>query len=246
MKRGNHTALVLTGELSSRRHLVLVRKRIWHPSRFAASVLRQLLSDARIRVDGGLRFAATPAKLPILVRLRSAPLSQLIAETNKTSNNFMAELLFKALGGSPNAPASFSAATTAVKTFLEQQVKLPDPAMRITNGSGLYDANRVSAAQLSALLRYMSQQPSIAPEYQASLAIAGVDGTLHYRLRGETRHRLRAKTGTLDGVSALVGYLRTKSGRAVSFVFLINGPVRPYRHYRQVQDALARAAYQRF
>lgn len=76
------------------------------------------------------------------------------------------------------------------------------------NGSGLNDSNRFSASQTTQLLTHMVQRFPIAPEYLSALAIAAKDGTLKYRFEGsEAVGRLRAKTGTLENVSALSGYV---------------------------------------
>lgn len=247
VRRGTQTVLVISGEISAaRRRPIAVRKRVYHPSRLAVSVLRQLLRDAGIKVHGSLQVAPVSPKLPLLATLFSAPLAQIIAEANKTSNNFISEMLLKQLGRTPTTPGSFSAGIDAARTFLVQSVKLSDANLRLVNGSGLYDANRISAAQLGQLLRYMGKHPLHAPEYLSSLSIAGTDGTLRHRLRGNSKHQMRAKTGTLDGISALAGYLRAKSGRTLSFVFLVSGPVVPYHVYRRIQDKLASVAREQY
>jgi D-alanyl-D-alanine carboxypeptidase/D-alanyl-D-alanine-endopeptidase (penicillin-binding protein 4) len=95
----------------------------------------------------------------------------------------------------------------------------------IKNGSGLFDANRATPAATTALLRAMERDPSAGPEYLAQLSIGGVDGTLRHRFREwETTRAIRAKTGTLDAVAALSGYVLAPPGRApVAFSVFVNG-----------------------
>ena len=81
----------------------------------------------------------------------------------------------------------------------------------IKNGSGLYDGNTLSPKQIVTLLTFMADH-SFGPEFATTLAIAGTDGTLKKRLgKDDTRARLRGKTGTLNEVSALSGYMTTRS-----------------------------------
>jgi len=108
---------------------------------------------------------------------------------------------------------------------------------KIMNGSGLYDGNLFSPRQLGTLLVAMAEH-RFGPEFEASLSIAGSDGTLAGRLKTKD---LRGKTGTLNSVSALSGYATTASGRHVSYVILFNDtPVRAWT-LRDEQDKMAQA-----
>ena len=91
------------------------------------------------------------------------------------------------------------------------------------NGSGLNDTNRFSATQMTRILRYMYERFPLAPEYLSSVGIAGKDGTLKYRFEGsEAVGRLRAKTGTLENVSALSGYVQAAGGEKFVFSMMVN------------------------
>ncbi|MGA7121445.1 MAG: D-alanyl-D-alanine carboxypeptidase, partial [Polyangiaceae bacterium] len=105
-----------------------------------------------------------------------------------------------------------------------ERIGASDPGVVIKNGSGLFDANRVTAWTTVQLLRWAWRDPSVQPEFVAQLAVGGVDGTLHKRFRGElTKRHVRAKTGTLDDVIALSGYLLRDGGRGpLAFSMLFN------------------------
>jgi D-alanyl-D-alanine carboxypeptidase/D-alanyl-D-alanine-endopeptidase (penicillin-binding protein 4) len=106
-----------------------------------------------------------------------------------------------------------------------EKVGANDAGVVIKNGSGLFDANRVTAASVVQLLRAAWQDPDIQPEFVAQLAIAGVDGTLAKRFRppSPARRHMRAKTGTLAGSIALSGYVFGTPGRPpIAFSFLFN------------------------
>src|SRR5690606_4629527 len=136
-----------------------------------------------------------------------------------------AETIFKSL--SPEAhriPASSEAAAARVQAWLSE-LGLASDQTKILNGSGLFDANRLSAATLAQLLSKVYLDPALGPDFVAQLAIGGVDGTLHSRFRDKkARGRIRAKTGTLRKVDALGGYVLSSSGRLpLVFVVLVNG-----------------------
>jgi D-alanyl-D-alanine carboxypeptidase/D-alanyl-D-alanine-endopeptidase (penicillin-binding protein 4) len=97
--------------------------------------------------------------------------------------------------------------------------------MQIKNGSGLYDANRVTAWSAVQLLRFAWRTAEIEPDFVAQLAIGGEDGTLHKRFRAFKAHRaIRAKTGTLEGAIALSGYVLGPPGKApLAFSVIFNG-----------------------
>ena len=105
-----------------------------------------------------------------------------------------------------------------------EKIGASDPGVVIKNGSGLFDANRVTAWSTAQLLRWAWRDPAIQPEYVAQLSVGGVDGTLHKRFKGElTRRHVRAKTGTLDDVIALSGYLLRDDGKGpIAFAIFFN------------------------
>ena len=100
------------------------------------------------------------------------------------------------------------------------------------NGSGLSRRARLSPAQINAVLIDMYNDPDHAPEYLSSLSIAGVDGTLRKRFAdAESPDRIRGKTGSIDGVYGIAGYVRTEDERIYAYTFIVNG----YRRVRPVR-----------
>jgi D-alanyl-D-alanine carboxypeptidase/D-alanyl-D-alanine-endopeptidase (penicillin-binding protein 4) len=160
----------------------------------------------------------------------------LLYALGKQSDNFYAETIFKGLGGESKArPARSGDAADVVTTWLGR-IGAVDPGVVIKNGSGLFDANRVTAWTTVELLRWAWREPSVQPEFVAQLSVGGVDGTLHKRFRGDlTRRRVRAKTGTLDDVISLSGYVVRDPARDAG-----RGPVAfsiLYNHVGGKQDA---------
>ena len=212
----------VSGSVESGRPPFRFARRLPDPETAPAHVLVALLGRMGIRVGG--RAAAGGAGVQAeLARHQSRPLAQLTHALGKRSDNFCAEMLMKALGRGPakTGVGSSSGGALAIEAFLKARQAFT-PGMQIRNGSGLFDANRVSAASLTRVLELAHADSRIGPELTAALAIGGVDGTLAARFpKSAAERRVRAKTGTLSTVIALSGYLF--GPRPLAFAFLMNG-----------------------
>jgi D-alanyl-D-alanine carboxypeptidase/D-alanyl-D-alanine-endopeptidase (penicillin-binding protein 4) len=146
-----------------------------------------------------------------------------IRPLNKNSNNFYAEMVLKTLGAEyKGAPGSTQAGIEAVGSYLES-IGIAKGSYRMSNGSGLWGETRFSTAQLVKILDAAYRDFKIAPDYVASLAIAGTDGTLRSRMKkGAARGYLKAKTGTLEGASSLSGYVKRRGDDVIAFSILFN------------------------
>lgn len=235
------TKLVITGKIGTQASAFRSRgKRIDNPPAFAGAVFADALKMVGIEFDGKVETGTTPDGADVVISHSSQPLSYVVLAMNKWSNNFMAEQVMRTLGGDDDTPSTWDASRKEALAFLKK-AGIDTSTVTIHNGSGLYDGNLVSPKQFVQLLRYMSSH-KWAPEYMTSLAVAGVDGTLERRMTGEqTTANVRGKTGTLNEVSALSGYLRTESGRLVAFSVLINDPPKRAWRYRPVQDRIVEA-----
>jgi D-alanyl-D-alanine carboxypeptidase/D-alanyl-D-alanine-endopeptidase (penicillin-binding protein 4) len=207
------------------------------PLGYAAAVLRFQLEANGVRVAGGVRRGAAPPGASLLLDFEGMPLHDIASLFLKYSNNFIAECLLKwlALGPAPAAgapPATWAAGAEALRGRLGA-LGVPLGESRIVDGSGLSRANRVSARVLVEALRRGEAAFDAGPELLAGLPIAGLDGTLERRAEG-ARGRVRAKTGSLDGVTSLAGFARSERGRDLVFALIVNAP----RH----GDAAASAA----
>jgi serine-type D-Ala-D-Ala carboxypeptidase/endopeptidase (penicillin-binding protein 4) len=199
-------------------------RRLDDPRRVPGLALRELLSGVGIQVQGAVGLGGQQIE-PRLVFHQSAPLAQLLSELGKNSDNFYAEMLLKALAAdATSGPARSQDGARVVQQWLAQH-GLVRPDTRIGNGSGLFDANRVSAATLAGTLLAVRQNPAVYPEFLAQLSIGGVDGTLHSRFRKLKDQRVvRAKTGTLSAAVGLSGYVLGAGGAApMIFSVLVNG-----------------------
>jgi D-alanyl-D-alanine carboxypeptidase/D-alanyl-D-alanine-endopeptidase (penicillin-binding protein 4) len=220
---GSDIALELRGKVGIDGSPTSLRYPVADPSAYAGRVLAHALERQGIKVGRAkIGLGPVPDDAVFLVAHQSPPLSVLVRSVNKLSNNFMAEQILKTLDARPG-PATFAGALERVRTYLGE-LGVPTEGLVLGNGSGLYDNNRISAAQLTALLGAVYRDERIQPDFMASLAIMGVDGTTRSRLRGSSRAGwLRVKTGTLDGVSALAGYAGAPDRKPIAFSILLNG-----------------------
>jgi D-alanyl-D-alanine carboxypeptidase/D-alanyl-D-alanine-endopeptidase (penicillin-binding protein 4) len=197
-------------------------KRADDPATHAAAELTRLMEAVGISVGGPAGSGVPPAAdggITTLATVRSAPLSEIVAGMLRESDNTAAELLTRELGVARAHDGSTAAGTRAVVDALAA-AGLPTAGLRLGDGSGLEATNRAGCAVMAAALR--RPDPTGAPALSPLLAVAGRSGTLALRLADTPLEgKLRAKTGSLDGVSGLVGYLDGR--RALSFAFLANG-----------------------
>lgn len=239
---GGRMALVLRGSVPSGISGVGYRRRIENPLTHAAFAMAEALQRAGIRGGRRVRVGAGPTGLPLLASHESPPLSQLLYRVGKNSDNFVAEMVLKVLGAEAERPGSSARGTRVLARVLER-AGVAEDAATIVNGSGLFEGNRIAPRHLVKLLDYVYQQPAVRNEYLAQLAVAGVDGTLRRRMREVPAGSVRMKTGTLNDVIALSGYVLGPgaSPRVVRFSFLANGIRGRQGAARNLADALVEA-----
>ncbi len=173
--------------------------------------------------DGHLRVAGTPADATALASYDSLSLGEVIRLTNKHSNNVMARHLLLSIGAERfGRPGTVENGKRAIAEWSRARgLGLEDVDM--DNGSGLSRVTRISALRLAGVLR-SAWHDRYAPELLASLPLAGIDGTLRTRMQDTPPGAVRLKTGHLEGVNAVAGYVTPADGRTCVVVALINDP----------------------
>jgi D-alanyl-D-alanine carboxypeptidase/D-alanyl-D-alanine-endopeptidase (penicillin-binding protein 4) len=228
----------LTGTIAAGAEPQTLRLSIDDPAHFAAWRFRSLLEARGVRVTGDVqarhrsmsavdepsRRGAAPAMRPpepeALARLTPPPLTEDIADINKTSQNLHAELMLRRVGLA-RGTGSIGDGVAAVAAMMER-AGVPRTGWDISDGSGMSTYNRMAPRAIVAFLRWAAAQPWGAA-WRESLPIAGVDGTLTSRFRGTPlERRLFAKTGSLNATHALSGYFVGQSGRTYAFSFYAN------------------------
>ena len=193
-----------------------------HP-RYLHAVFRVLWKEMGGSLRGTLREGTTPLGATLFATHHSPPLSELIRDINKFSNNVMARQLFLSLGGRPETPANLSDSKLAIASWLSHK-DLHFPELVLENGAGLSRQERISPHSLASLLQSAQLSP-LSAEFESSLPIVGVDGTLKKRLNDSSAvNHAHLKTGSLEGVQSIAGYVHSRSGKKWILVFLINHP----------------------
>lgn len=236
---GEGTRITVAGRIPIGHGGLSTRRRIDNPPRFAGLGLKHFLEREGITVGGAVRLGKAPARHERLARHWSPPLSDLLADVNKLSNNFMAEQVLRTLGRHGGGSGDWKSGQAVVSGFLTREVGLK--GFKYVNGSGLFGDTAFSARDMVTLLRYMQDRRPFIPEYASSLAIAGGDGTLRSRMRKMDLGTLRAKTGTLDGVVCLSGYVDLADGSPALFSVLMNSVPGSAWNVWKVHDALLEA-----
>jgi D-alanyl-D-alanine carboxypeptidase/D-alanyl-D-alanine-endopeptidase (penicillin-binding protein 4) len=192
-------------------------------------------------IGGRWRSGTVPESLSApFYRHRSRPLGDVLRLVNKYSNNVMTRHLELTLGAETyGPPATAKKGRDALLAVLAQH-GIDTSGLLVSNSAGLSRDSRISARQLAGVLRAGWNSPFMA-EFVSSLAIAGLDGTMRRRLTGTAAQgRMHLKTGTLDDVSAVAGYVMTRSGRRVMVVVLINAPEAHRGLGEDLQDVVLR------
>lgn len=165
---------------------------------------------------------------------REEPLGSLAARILKPSDNELAEALLQWLPEAVGRP-DLTPRQLCAETWGERDLYLQ--GTRWLDGSGLARSNTMTADFVVALLAYMHLHSRWGAQFAAALPVAGVDGTLKDRMLGTAAQgRVRAKTGTLTGVSALSGYAKTAGGDLLAFSMIMNGYSCATQRVRRLQD----------
>ena len=185
-------------------------------------------------------IAGAPEGRRVLAARISVPVAQDIKIINKTSQNLHAEMLLRLLGKTYGTDGSFEQGARVVRQFLVD-AGVDDSDFFFYDGSGLSPKDKISPRAFTRLLAYASRQ-SWGAAWRDTLPVAGVDGTLDNRFKNTPlKGKLWAKTGTLDEVNALSGYVATASGRTVAFSILVNNHLPGNDYAQQAIDRIAEA-----
>jgi D-alanyl-D-alanine carboxypeptidase/D-alanyl-D-alanine-endopeptidase (penicillin-binding protein 4) len=198
-----------------------VPRRVADPALHAADQLNTLLYARGVAVDGGTAVGPAPVDQPELAGVDSAPLGEVVRQMLEESDNGTAELLTKELGVQAGTGGSTAAGTAAV-VDRATALGLPTAGTVLADGSGLDRGNRTSC---DALVAALITSGGVDGAIGSRLPVAGRTGTLRERFLGTpAQGRLRAKTGSLNSVTALAGFVTMSDGRTATFAYIANGP----------------------
>ena len=230
--------LIVSGEVVTRPDTIHRWVTVWRPELYAATLLKERLEADSIFVRGQATIGvALPWSRELAYHRRS--IDSVLINLNKESDNLSAENTLKTIAvARGGVPGSAKYGLFQANAFLSE-LGIDTTKHWIVDGSGVSHYNLLTADMLVQLLVAMTKQSDVFGLFYESLPIAGVDGTLEKRMQGtKAEANLRAKTGSIGGVSALSGYVTTADGERLVFSMLMQDFILPSRHYRNAQDAI--------
>ena len=233
----NANRVSFTGSLSQSCAPRSFSRVLMNPADYAFGTFVTMWRELGGEFDGKLELGATPADAQPFLSFDSLSLSEIVRLTNKFSSNLMARHLLLTLGLEKfGAPATQRKGAQAIADWsLSRGIPLSD--VDIDNGSGLSRSTRVTVMEMANVLN-SAYHSRYAPEFLSSLPLAGMDGTLRARLREAPTGAVRLKTGHLNGVSGVAGYVTANSGKTYIVVSLVNHQRADFGAGEPVHEAL--------
>jgi D-alanyl-D-alanine carboxypeptidase/D-alanyl-D-alanine-endopeptidase (penicillin-binding protein 4) len=201
------------------------------------TLLQSLFKRYNIQVEGTISAGSAAPQALELARHESKPLKDLISNMLKMSDNVIAGSLFKKIGELyTHRQGTWENGGNAVSQILTQQAYLNAWKINLIDGSGLSRNNQATPAQMLQVLDFAYHNNATNYDFISALPVAGVDGTLKRRMRN-LAWKVRAKTGTMQGVVSLAGYATSADKEPFAFVIMINGRGGVWQ-YREVEDKI--------
>jgi serine-type D-Ala-D-Ala carboxypeptidase/endopeptidase (penicillin-binding protein 4) len=208
------------------------------PTTYAFGTFVALWRQSGGQFEGKLRIEPTPADAKALYSFDSLSLAEIVRLTNKHSSNLMARHLLLTLGKERYGnPATLEKGATAIADWSREK-GFDLGGVDIDNGSGLSRSTHITVLQMAKILCAAYHSP-FAPEYLASFPLAGMDGTLRSRMKNSPAGAIRLKTGHLDSVSGVAGFVTSSSGKTFVLVSLVNNVRADFGAAEPVHAALA-------
>lgn len=208
------------------------------------AIVKDELLQTDIRITGSLRrqTLSSPAGT-VLAQTQSSPLHDLLTIMLKKSDNMIADTVFRTIGHERfSVPGTWRAGADAVRQVLRQKAGVNLDNSIVVDGSGLSRHNLISPATMMQALQYIAQHDNEL-KFIEMLPLAGYNGTLQYRAglhEAGVDGKVSAKTGALQGVYNLAGFITTASGQRMAFVQFLSGYAVPPEDQRARRVPLAR------
>jgi D-alanyl-D-alanine carboxypeptidase/D-alanyl-D-alanine-endopeptidase (penicillin-binding protein 4) len=243
-KKNKEGKLIIKGNYAAKCGQKFILRTVSNPEQHVFNAFRGFWKDLNGTLKGRLKIGRVTASDEIFHVYSSPTLGEQIRLINKWSNNVMTKQLLLTLGARKyGAPGTLDKGRKAVLDVLAEN-DIDTRNIRLENGSGLSRVAQISAKQMGYLLETAYRDPYM-PEFLASLSLSGVDGTLVNRFRkDDLRGRSHFKTGTLDFVTAIAGYMLNRKGKRLVIVIQHNGKRTGGGRGAKIQDALLRWSFE--
>ena len=221
--QGNGFNFNLSGSIGAEQPCVALYRSVADPIAYLASVIARVFPQAGLEIAADVKVGTVASDAKLAYQHLSPPLSLIVRDLNHLSTNFVAEQLVFALGyDASSASFSHTRGLRRIEEYLRGAgIELKNA--KLVDGSGLSHDNRLSARVLAEVLMHAQRIFGGGADLVSSLPIAGVSGTLEKRRFGAGTAKIRAKTGSLDGVSALAGFADSAHSGELIFIVLQNG-----------------------
>lgn len=217
---------ILKGYLSPKIGPLSFAVALQNPNLATYDIISDLFKKYSIRYSK-LVYGKTPPMTKVLAENNSPELAFLIKNMLKKSDNLIADSLLKKLGEKYfSTQGSWKTGRNAVRAILANKANVDFDQIAMVDGSGLSLNNLVTPNAFLKLLNFAYTQLPDSSLFFESLPNSGLDGTLKHRLGGEVLGKIHAKTGSMQGISSLAGYIRTTNNQTLAFAILINDPIR--------------------
>jgi len=228
--------LIISGGLGKRMSKRSYVLDINNPPLYSALLLKERLQDRGIKVLGKADVGKTPLSASHLAS-SIIQLDNLIALINKNSDNYMAECLFKNVGAyNSGLEGNSFYATQAILSLFNNSMVIDD-ATAIVDGSGISRHNTITTSSIVKLMQWIFNNEKLYEDFYRSLAISGIDGTLQERpIDDFIRGNFRGKTGTLNGVTALSGYLTAKNNHIYIISIIMEYKTKDSNYHKEIEN----------
>jgi len=233
----NKDKIIVSGQIKLNSPELVFYKGITDPNSWSGEHLFQFLKQRDIQVKGKVLSGNCDQGAKTFAKVDSKNLVEMVSDMLKFSNNYVAEMLVKNLGAQIEKPGKMSNGILKLEEYLTS-IGIEKSDYVLENVSGLTRENKFTAKQLAKVLSAIKSDYNIYPEFLSGLPVAGIDGTLKNRLKNQSSIVVRAKTGYLDGVIGLAGYIAKPNQDPLIFVFMYNGGVQDGLMARGLFDEL--------
>lgn len=215
-----------------------------NPLRHAGETFFSFLRQAGVEITGTIQFGITAQRATTVYQHKSIPLLAILKELNTYSNNFIAEQIFKTIATKAVGQRGSHKLASQLVTHFLTEAGVDIRGVNIVDGSGLSRQNRLTAQAMTDLLTAISRRFDIGVDFMSSLRLMGREGEFSDRFDDSTAQGLvRAKTGTLSGVSTLAGYVANVEHQPFAFAIFLNNNSCGYHGADRVEERIVNAIH---
>ena len=223
---------------------------IKNASLFFLDTFKKYLEDGDISVNGRIiqdnqQQNWSQEQYSVIAEHQSVPLSELLKQVNKESDNFYTEMLLKTMAAEHfDAAGSTELGISLVKDFADS-MKMDTTNIKLIDGSGMAPSTLLTVNDLSRMLVEMRDHPHF-ETYKKSLSVAGMDGSLENRFGPALHEKMYGKTGYVSGVRSLSGYLEASSGQTLAVSVVTNNYTGKTAYIDYIQEKIIETLYQKY